>query len=68
MISHSVNHGMKNVSDGGCRENQNTRFIFSNFSESRTFMKKFGKMCQSQRGHRREYVCNMVHGLCMLDN
>ena len=27
---------MRNVSDKSCRENQNTHFMFSNFSENRT--------------------------------
>jgi hypothetical protein len=44
---------MKNISDKGCRENQNTHFMFNNFFlKSMPFVKECGKTWQSQRGHR----------------
>ena len=38
-ISRSVLLGMRNVSDKSCAENQNTHFVFSNFSKIVPFMR-----------------------------
>jgi hypothetical protein len=41
---------MRNVSDKGCRENQNTHFMFSNFFPKIVpFMKKCGKIRRDRR-------------------
>jgi hypothetical protein len=56
---------MRNVLDKSCTENQNTRFIFSNFSpQIAPFMRQCRKIW-SQRGHKWRH--NMAHTSNMLD-
>jgi hypothetical protein len=43
IISRSLLLRMRNVADISCRENQNTHFVFSKFSESRDFYDKMWK-------------------------
>ena len=56
---------MRNVAGKSYRENQNTRFVFSNlFSKIVSFMKKkCRKILYSGTGHNE----NMAHAHCMLD-
>ena len=52
MICSSVLLRMKNISDKGCRENQNTSFVFSYlFSKIVPFTRKRGKILYSGEGH-----------------
>jgi hypothetical protein len=67
IISRWILVRMRNVSDKICRENQNTHFMLNNFfPKIAPFMRKCGKMWQSQTGHRWQH--NTAHALCMLDN
>ena len=59
---------MRNVTDKSCRENQNIRFMFSNFFFQKLcclwdIVEKYG---YSQTSHRWQY--NMAQAICMLDN
>jgi len=53
---------MRNISNRSCRENQNTRFMFSNlFRKSHGIMRK--KYCRTGQGTDE----NMTHAHCILD-
>ena len=56
------------VSDRNCRDNQNTHFLFNNFSFSKIvlLMRLCGKMWYSRTCH--WWRCKMAHALCVLDN
>jgi len=67
IISRSILHRMRNVSDKSCRENQNKHFIFNkSFSKNHAFMRKCKRIWYSRTGHRWQY--NMVHARGVLDN
>jgi len=55
IISHSVLLRMRNVSDNSCRENQNTHFMFCNFSRKscrlRGNVEKYGTAGQVTHDH-----------------
>jgi hypothetical protein len=62
IISLSFLFRMKNVSDKSCRGNQNTRFMFNNFS--------FRESCllrDNVEKYFRAGKANMAHAHCMLD-
>jgi len=57
---------MRNVSDKSCRENQNTHFVFRNFSsENRAF---YETMWGEYRRAGQATDTKMAHALCMPDN
>jgi len=65
ITSHSVLLRMRNVSDKSCRENQNTRFVFSNFFPRKSWplwenVEEYCRAGQATDG-------NMAHAHCMLD-
>ena len=57
IVSRSFLLRMRNVSDKSYRDNQNTRFVFSNlfFLKIDPFMRKCGKIFQSGTGRRWQY-------------
>jgi hypothetical protein len=56
IISHSVLLRMRNVSDKGCRENQNTHFMFHKLlPKIVSFMRWCAKIWYSHPGHRWQY-------------
>jgi len=56
---------MKSVSDKNCTENQDTYFVFNNFSQkSCRLWDNAGKYCRAERAKED----NMAHAHCMLDN
>jgi hypothetical protein len=55
---------MRNVSDKSCRENQNTRGVFSNYHENRAvYVKNVEKYCRA----RQATDDKTAHVHCMLD-
>ena len=65
-ISRLIVLRMRNVLDKSCKENKNTRFIFSTFSSKIVpFMRLFQNIWRSQRGYKWRH--NMAHTHCMLD-
>jgi len=56
---------MRNVSDKGCRENEDTHFVFSNFSENRTVYNVMWK--NAVEAGRPQMAIRMAHAHCMLD-
>jgi hypothetical protein len=60
IISCSILHKMRNVSDKSCTEKQNTHFMFNNFFLKKTlsFMRTCGKTMYRWTGHK--------HGACAL--
>ena len=53
---------MGNISDKSCRENQNTHFVFGDFSSKNvSFMRKCGKILWSGAGHRWQYGACALH-------
>jgi hypothetical protein len=63
IIPRSVMLRMRNVSEKSCRENQNTHFIFSDFSKIIFFMRYVEKYCRA----RQTTDDHMAHVHCMLD-
>jgi hypothetical protein len=55
---------MRNDSDKICRENQNTRYMLSNFFENHAV---YEKMCKKYCGAGQATDCNMAHAPCLLD-
>jgi hypothetical protein len=65
IISRSVIVKMRNVSDEGCRENENTRFVFNSFFFLLEIRAVYGIMWKNIVGTGRPHD-NTAHALCML--
>ena len=64
-ISRLILLRMINISDSSCRENQNTKFIFTNFflQKSCRLRDNVGKTMRRRTWHRRQYNAAHVHGM-----